>query len=116
MVRIQCAMVVAILSLLAMPVSAVEPTPFERFVDEYYTAAFAWEPVQATYAGIHEYDDKLADLSKGSIARRIATLKKQQAVLKALIAGKLVGMETIDSTILNNAIRVAARNIFLGIR
>lgn len=45
--------------------------------DEYYDALFDWDPLQATYAGIHDRDAKLPDLSAGNIARRRERLGKQ---------------------------------------
>ncbi len=78
---------------------------FAAFADDYYAALFAWDPAQATYAGIHDFDDKLADLTAERFAGRIAALKKQHERLKALRAGKLTGDEAIDAETLDHAIR-----------
>jgi uncharacterized protein (DUF885 family) len=78
---------------------------FAPFVDDYYAALFAWDPNQATYAGIHESDGKLSDLTAERFADRAAALKKQHAQLRALRAGKLTEDEAIDAEILDNAVR-----------
>jgi hypothetical protein len=54
---------VAILAFSFTPVAHVVAGPpgsggFAAFVDDYYAALFAFEPNQATYAGIHDFDDK----------------------------------------------------------
>ena len=83
-----------------------KPAPnFSAFVDDYYKAAFTWDPNQATYAGIHDYDDKLADLSAGAVAKRAEHLKKQHATLTAIRAGKLAEADAVDAEVLDSAIR-----------
>ncbi|QJX00855.1 DUF885 domain-containing protein [Frigoriglobus tundricola] len=89
------------------PAAADAPAPgsFATLVDEYYAALFAWDPNQATYAGIHDYDDKLADLSEANYTRRAATLRKQHERLRDLRTGKLTEAEAIDGEALDHAIR-----------
>lgn len=87
------------------PATADAPTAFATFVDEYYAALFAFEPNQATYAGIHDHDAKLPDYSAASIKARAAALKAQQEKLKALRAGKLSDAEALDAETLDHAIR-----------
>ncbi len=92
--------------LAAVAAEPAQPVPtFPAFVDEYYRAAFAWDPMQATYAGVHDSDDKLADLSAGAVAKRAEHLKKQHAALTAIRAGKLSDAEAIDAEVLDSAIR-----------
>src|SRR4051812_31378765 len=91
--------------LLAAPATAADPSPFARFVDDYYAALFDWDPNQATYAGVHERDDKLADRSAPAVARRVDQLKKLAARLAAVRPGKLTADEAIDADVLDRAIR-----------
>jgi uncharacterized protein (DUF885 family) len=86
-------------------VRAETPAPFAAFVDDYYAAYFDWDPNQATYAGIHDRDHKLADLSADSVRRRAAGLKALHARLKALRAGSLSEPEAIDAEAVDLAIR-----------
>jgi len=78
---------------------------FAKFVDDYYAALFAWDPNQATYAGIHDYDNKLADMSAANFDKRISTLKLHHNQLNDLRAGKLTPDEAIDAETLDHAIR-----------
>ncbi len=78
---------------------------FAAFADDYYAALFAWDPNQATYAGIHDRDAALADLSAAAVARRAVALKGQHERLKSLRAGKLSADEAIDAETLDHAIR-----------
>lgn len=89
------------------PAAADPPAPgaFAAFVDDYYAALFAWDPNQATYAGVHDHDDKLADLSADNVGRRAAALKKLHERLKALRASKLAEGEAIDAEVMDHAIR-----------
>ncbi|MDY3563256.1 DUF885 domain-containing protein [Gemmata sp. JC673] len=91
----------------ARPAAADGPAPgtFAAFADDYYAALFAWDPNQATYAGVHDFDARLADLSAASFARRTADLKKLHQRLKGLRAGSLTDAEAIDAEALEHAIR-----------
>jgi uncharacterized protein (DUF885 family) len=81
------------------------PSGFANFVDDYYAALFTWDPNQASYAGVHDYDDKLSDLSAANHARRSAALAALGGRLKTLRAGKLAADEEIDAATLDHAIR-----------
>src|SRR3974390_3121305 len=61
------------------PAVAAESRPsgnFAAFVDDYYNALFVWDPTQATYAGIHDFDGRMPDLSAASVRQRAEALKK----------------------------------------
>src|SRR6187399_813421 len=90
---------------LTVPATAAPPGSFAAFVDDYYNALFAWDPTQATYAGVHDFDDRLADLSAANVAKRAAALKDMKARLKDLRVGKLTEAEAIDAEALARAIR-----------
>jgi uncharacterized protein (DUF885 family) len=84
---------------------AAEENAFSKFVDDYYAALFAWDPTQATYAGIHDFDDKLADYSAMNIARRGEAIKQMRTRVQTLRAAKLTDAESIDAEVLDHAIR-----------
>jgi uncharacterized protein (DUF885 family) len=90
---------------LATSLRAAEATPFSQFVDDYYKALFQWDPLQATYAGVHDYDHLLSNYSAENIAARTKALHAMQAKLKGLQAGKLAPTEVDDASILDQAIR-----------
>src|SRR5262245_4200050 len=82
-----------------------EPGGFAAFADDYYASLFAFEPNQATYAGIHDHDDKLADYSAANFARRAEALEERRRRLKILRTGKLTEAEAIDAETLDHPIR-----------
>lgn len=97
-------------AILVLSCSHGQPAPskagsFPEFVDAYYAAVFARSPSLATRTGIHDYDDRLDDLSRGAIERRIAELKDQQQKLAGLRAGPLSFDDSIDAQLIDNRIR-----------
>lgn len=86
-------------------VVAADPTPFGKFADDYYASLFAWDPVQATYAGIHEQDAALPDFSASAYAKRAKQLRNQQGKLNEIRKAKLADADAIDAEILDGAIR-----------
>jgi uncharacterized protein (DUF885 family) len=48
---------------------------FDQLADEYLAGYLAWRPLQATQLGLHEYDGKLADFSRASVAFETDRLK-----------------------------------------
>jgi uncharacterized protein (DUF885 family) len=95
------------------PATAGAPAPgtFAAFVDDYYAALFAWDPNQATYAGIHDFDDKLADLNATLVARRIESLKSMRSRLTGLRTSKLSEVDVIDAEVLDHAIQAELLDI-----
>ncbi len=87
------------------------PEGFAAFVEDYYAALFAWDPTQATYAGVHDFDEKLSDLSLASIRRRVEGLVTMQRRLVDLREGKLATADMIDAEVLDHAIQAELREI-----
>ena len=54
-------------------------TEFDQLVDQYFDAYFQFHPKDATAAGFHQYDAKLADVSRASREREVATLRTFEA-------------------------------------
>jgi hypothetical protein len=52
---------------------AVDPE-FDKLVDDYFAARFDYRPSEGTAAVLHEYDQRLEDLSRERTARRIDEL------------------------------------------
>lgn len=87
------------------PASAQTPSQqFATFVDDYYAALFRWDPTQATYAGIHDVDDQLPNLSAPNVTGRINLLIKQLETVQTLAVAKLTPAERMDANILMAAI------------
>jgi len=106
-------LVVAALSLFALVFSqtpsssapsASDPA-FAKFVDEYFDARFAANPLEGTSAGFHQYDAKMPDLSRAAIEAQIAALKAQLGRLTAFDRAKLSFDDAIDAAALEGQIR-----------
>ncbi len=119
MFRSRCLVLVGLV-LLVVDVSPGEPSArvearaadsFAAFVDDYYASLFAWDPNQATYAGIHDFDDRLADFHAAGFGRRTELLKKMRERLTALRATQLSDVDTIDAEVLDHAIRAELLDI-----
>jgi uncharacterized protein (DUF885 family) len=78
---------------------------FARFIDAYWDAAFAFAPSRATSVGLHQYDGKLDDRSRGRIEQRIAELKRLDGRLAAMDRSQLSSDEAIDAEAVGNLIR-----------
>ena len=107
-------LIAVVLSLMALafshaqaPSSAPSGTDpeFARFVDAYFDARFAANPLQGTAAGFHQYDTKMPDLSRAGIDRRIAELKAMLARLSAFDRAKLPFDDAIDADAIEGEIR-----------
>ena len=96
---------IAMTLLLALMGSRPAPPPFPVFVDAYFDSLYAYSPSLGTAAGFHRYDTILENRSAATIARRIATLKRQRARLDSLRAKALVTDDSIDAAMLAGAIR-----------
>jgi uncharacterized protein (DUF885 family) len=94
------ATVLGLFALLTAP-----PPSFSSFVDAYFDSLFAYEPSFATASGLHQYDNRLEDVSAASVGRRVATLKSQLAELEALRRAPLTSDDSIDAAMLDGAIR-----------
>ena len=55
--------------------ASAPPPSWERFADEFIDAYFDVLPTSGTWAGRHEYDGRLPDVSGAGIAERVATLR-----------------------------------------
>ena len=74
----------------------VAPPAFAMFVDAHYVARLSYKPTAATYAGIHEHDAELEDLSTKRIERRITELQHEMEIIARFDRSKLSFDEAID--------------------
>lgn len=103
-------MLLACSALLAVALVSAQAPPtsdpaFGKFVDDYFAARFAANPLQGTAAGFHEYDGKMPDLSREAIEKRIAELKAHLERLSALDRSKLPFDDAIDAEAIEGDIR-----------
>lgn len=81
------------------PAAAAEPAAnpeFDRFVDDYFAASFAYEPTSGTEVGFHQYDNQIEDRSSERIAARVRELKEFRARLAAIDRASLRFDDAID--------------------
>jgi uncharacterized protein (DUF885 family) len=78
---------------------------FARFVDDYFDARFASRPTEGTDAGFHQYDERMPDLSRPAIEKRIAELKDEMRRLEAFDRSKLSFDDAIDADAIGGRIR-----------
>jgi uncharacterized protein (DUF885 family) len=91
--------------------AAEAPSPFAAFVDDYFAAYFAHKPSEATAAGLHEYDDRLENLSADAIGKRLEAIQALQRRLDKLRDGKLADDEAIDAEVLDGLHRAVALDL-----
>ncbi len=98
---------IAVLLVASLPHSSARAagSDFSRFVDDYFEVQFRAQPSLGTEAGLHQYDDKLEDLSRGRIEARIAELKQLLSRLEAFDRSKLSFDDAIDAQALDGDIR-----------
>src|ERR1043166_2455627 len=84
--------------------SSSRDNAMSKFVDDYFTAYFEWNPSAATSVGFHQYDDKLEDYSAAAVKNRIQKLKQLQTELAQLPSTRTTD-EAIDLDILDDQIR-----------
>lgn len=85
------------------PVAA--PPSFPTLVEAHFKARLEYKPTSATYAGIHENDAKLEDLSEASIEARIEGLRFEGETIAKIDRQKLSFDEQIDLEALEADVR-----------
>jgi len=91
------------------------PTPggadaaFNRLAEDYLAGYLAWRPQTGTGLGFHEYDGKLTDFGRASIAAELARLKSFAGWLAGVDVRQLSPGNSYDYRILEGAIN---REIF----
>src|SRR5437016_11080747 len=73
--------------------AASSDSEFSKLADEFLASYFAWRPLAGTTAGLHEYDGRITDYSRGSIEGELARLQKFEGRISAWKPASL-GAET----------------------
>ena len=73
---------------------------FTKFVDDYFEAYFRNAPSAGTAVGLHQFDDKIEDLSKPQIEARIVEVKGLLGRLTAINRAELSFDNAIDAAVL----------------
>ncbi len=80
----------------------------ERFFAEAY---FPYSPSAGTSAGLHQYDGKLEDYSKASLAREKSTLHKMLAEVEAFPVAGLSASQAADRELILGAIQSSLQDL-----
>jgi uncharacterized protein (DUF885 family) len=96
------------------PGTASRPDPagdaaFQRLAAEYIEGYLAWRPQTGTALGLHQYDGKITDFSRPSLAAELARLKSFDERLGRLATNTLTPAAFYDYRILRGSIQ---REIF----
>jgi uncharacterized protein (DUF885 family) len=83
---------------------ALTDATFERLVDEYFDAYFAFSPTQATSSGLHDRDAQLEDRSAARVRARIDELKTFRSRLGAAQRSSLSLDPRIDAEVLEGQV------------
>jgi uncharacterized protein (DUF885 family) len=73
---------------------------YDKLAAEAIDASLVWRPLEATGAGLHDYDGQLPDYSKAAIAAGIARLEACRAKLEALDPSTLSDRNRYDRLII----------------
>jgi len=77
---------------------------FERLAEEFTRDYLEWRPGQGVDLGLHQYDGKVTDYSRGSVAAERARLKRAEQALKRIPVQKLSARASSDYRLLQAAI------------
>jgi uncharacterized protein (DUF885 family) len=78
---------------------------FARLVEEYVAQRLAAHPTEATSLGVHDFDDKLEDLSRAGVQRRAKASRAFLARLERIDRGHLSLDEQVDAALLEGQLR-----------
>ena len=85
---------------LAAPAAATPAEDFSRLLDEHYQWLLRENPTEATALGVHDYDDRIRDLSPAARERRTREARAFLARLEAIPADQLSGQDRVNRAIL----------------
>ena len=69
---------------------------FSGWLDQFFAAYYRYRPVNATFVGVHAYDDRLPDCSEQGMAAVLGDAQTQLELLEALPAEELSAAEALD--------------------
>ncbi len=88
----------------AQPVSGSADGRFEGIAREYLEDLYRRQPTQATYLGIHKYDDRLEDYSRQAVTDAVAAARQFRDRVAAIDAASLSADRQLDREQLLHAI------------
>ncbi len=88
----------------SQPAAGSGDAQFERVAHEYLEDLYRRQPTQATYLGIHKYDDRLEDYSRQAVTDAVASARQFRERAGAIDAASLSAEKQLDREQLLHAI------------
>src|SRR3954452_24499146 len=78
---------------------------YRRMADRYLDGYFAWRPLAATAAGVHDFDGRSTDFSRASLDGELARLRQAAAEIEAVDDAGLPPAEALERRALLASVR-----------
>src|ERR1700722_18644074 len=78
------------------PPAPVESAAWSKFVNAYVAATFKAQPFFGVYAGRHEFDGQMPDLSRAGIAAEVVRLRAARAAALAIDAAGMSNSQKFE--------------------
>ncbi len=79
---------------------------FESWLDRFFASYYRHRPVNATFIGVHDYDDLLPDYSAGGVAAALNDAERLLAELEALPEESLTTAQAIDRRLATGFLKI----------
>jgi uncharacterized protein (DUF885 family) len=97
--------------ILALLLAMTPADSLHALIDRDWASRLAESPQRATYAGVHEYDDRLGQVDEASQQRRLVELKQRFAELQAIPRGGLPRADQVNAEVLAEELRARIAHI-----
>jgi uncharacterized protein (DUF885 family) len=79
---------------------------FEEWLDGFFASYYERRPVNATFAGVHEYDDQLPDYSEEDVRAALEEIRHLQSVGEAFAPAELSESQQLDQQLAMGALDI----------
>ncbi len=83
-----------------------EPSPAHHFLDDFFGSYYARRPVNATFIGVHDFDDRLPDFSDNGVGDNLADMRALLERADALDLGPMTPVERTDVRLASGFLRI----------
>ena len=80
--------------------------PFEAWMDDFFSSYYGRRPVNATFVGVHELDDRLPDLSEHGLGDTVADMEDLLRRAAELDVAGLAPVERVDLRLARGFLRI----------
>jgi len=79
---------------------------FDAWMDDFFASYYARRPVNATFVGVHDHDDRLPDLSEEGVGDTVADMEDLLRRAEALEVADLPGVQEVDLRLARGFLRI----------